>query len=199
MLARHPQLLHALQTQKVIRSREAEALGVSRAYLQRLVERGMIERVGRGLYALAEAQTSEHDALIDVVKRVPNGVICLISALHFYEITTQLPFEVWVAIESKAWKPQQDYPPLRVMRFSGKAFEDGIETHILDGVHVRIYSVAKTVADCFKFRHKIGLDVALEALRETLRDRRATRTEIWQMAEVCRVANVIKPYMEAMG
>lgn len=199
MLSPTQQLITTLRHTRLIRSREAEALGVPRVYLQRLVQRGVLERVGRGVYALAEREAHAHDDLIETARRTPKGVICLVSALAFHELTTQIAFEVWIAIEGTSWKPTQDYPPLRVLRFSGAAFSQGIETHTLVGVPVRVYSVAKTVADCFKFRRKIGLDVALEALRQTLRERRTTRDELWQMAKVCRVSNVIKPYLEAMG
>ncbi len=187
----------SLQT-PIIRSKDAESMGVSRESLRRMVNSGMLVRMGWGLYALEESLTGEDTGLAEISKRVPNGVICLISALHYHELTTQLAFEVWLAIESTSWKPQIDYPPIRVMRFSGKAFHYGIEQHLIGGVSVPIYSIAKTVADCFKFRNKIGLDVALEALRDALRGKRATVDDIWKAAKVCRVSNVIKPYLEAI-
>lgn len=166
--------------------------------LQRLVERGVIEREGRGLYRLAGTEVSEHYCFIQAAKRVPKGVICLLSALRFHELTTQKPFEVWLAIERGARRPASDAPPLRVHSFSGAAFTAGIETHELEGVPVRVYSAAKTVADCFKYRNKIGIEVALEALRDTLRQRKATVDEIWRYAEICRVSRVIYPYLEAL-
>jgi predicted transcriptional regulator of viral defense system len=130
---------------------------------------------------------------------VPRGIICLLSALRFHGLTTQAPFEVWIAIDVKAWHPKVDNLPLRVVRFSGEALAAGIEEHVIEQVHVRIYGAAKTVADCFKYRNKIGLDVALEALRDCWRLRRATMDELWTYAKVCRVANVMRPYLEAIA
>ncbi len=124
--------------------------------------------------------------------------MCLLSALRFYNLTTQSPFEVWLAIPNKARAPRMDYPPLRIVRFSGPALTEGIEAHMVDGVPVRITGVAKTVADCFKYRNKIGLDVALEALREAWREKRVSTDELWRYAELCRVANVMRPYLESI-
>jgi predicted transcriptional regulator of viral defense system len=121
-----------------------------------------------------------------------------LSALRFHELTTQAPFEVWLAIDEKARLPKVDYPPIRIVRFSGKSLEFGIQEHRIEGVAVRVYSPAKTIADCFKYRNKIGLDVALEALRDCWQERRATTDELWAAAKVCRVANVMRPYMESL-
>lgn len=198
MTDRNAQIFKLIGEKGVIRPRETEALGIPREYLQRLVEQKRITRIGRGLYTLPDTLPSEHDSLIEVAKRAPQGVICLLSALQFHHLTTQLPYEVWLAIEGTRWKPQIDYPRLRVVRFSGESYRYGIEIHQINNVSIQVYQAAKTVADCFKFRRKIGLDVALEALRETLREKRATVDEIWQAAKVCRVANVMKPYLEAM-
>lgn len=197
-MQRSEQILGLIEKKGVVRPRDVEALGIARQYLQRLYAQGAVERVGRGLYARPDTLTGEHSALVEVTKRAPKGVICLLSALHFHNLTTQLPHEVWLAIEGTGWKPLIDYPPLNVVRFSGRAFHYGIEVHHIDAVPLRVYSAAKTVADCFKFRNKIGLDVALEALRETLRDRRATVDDIWRAAGICRVANVMRPYLEAV-
>jgi predicted transcriptional regulator of viral defense system len=154
--------------------------------------------VGRGLYALPGTQTSAFIELAEVTKRVPNAVICLISALQFHEITTKIPHRIWIAIENKKWEPTFDYPPLAIVRFTGRSVTFGVEEHDVDRVAVKIYSPAKTVADCFKFRNKIGLDVALEGLRETWRSRKATMDELWAAAKVCRVANVMRPYLESI-
>ena len=181
----------------LIRPRDVEAAGIHREYLLRLYRNGDLTRVGRGLYALPGAQTSESLSLAEVAKRVPKAVICLISALEFHHLTTQITHSVWIAIENKRWEPKFDYPPLEIVRFSGPAFSFGVEEHEVDRVTVRIYSPAKTVADCFKFRNKVGLDVAMEALRETWRSRKATMDELWEAAKVCRVANVMRPYLEA--
>jgi predicted transcriptional regulator of viral defense system len=129
---------------------------------------------------------------------VPKGVVCLLSALRFHDLTTQSPFEVWLAIGEKARLPKLDNPPLRIVRFSQKTLIYGVQEHSIEGVAVRVYSPAKTVADCFRYRNKIGLDVALEALRECKRKRRATTDDIWKAAKACRVANVMRPYLESL-
>jgi predicted transcriptional regulator of viral defense system len=182
----------------LIRPRDVEALGIPREYLLRLYRKGSLIRVGRGLYALPDAQTSEFLSLAEVSKRVPDAVICLFSALEFHHMTTQIAHRVWIAIENKRWEPKFEYPPLEIVRFTGASFGFGIDHHEVDRVEVKIYNPAKTVADCFKFRNKVGLDVALEALRETWRGRKATMDELWEAAKVCRVANVMRPYLEAI-
>jgi len=158
-----------------------------------------VERVGRGLYRLAQAETSEYITLAEAAKLVPNGVVCLLSALSFHGLTTQIPHEVWMAIDVKARRPKVAGVPLRIVRFSGKALTAGVEIHRIDGVPVKITCLAKTVADCFKYRNKIGLDVALEALRECRRQRKCSLEDLWHYAKICRVANVMKPYLEAIG
>jgi predicted transcriptional regulator of viral defense system len=183
----------------IVRAGDLALQGVHPMTLKRLVERGEIEREGRGLYRLAGAEVGEHYSLLQAARRVPSGVVCLLSALRFHGLTTQKPFEVWMAIERKTRRPAVDAPPLRVHYFSGEAFTAGAEEHLIEGVKLRVYSPAKTVADCFKFRYKIGVDVALEALRDTLRKRKATADEIWHYAGICRVARVIYPYLEALG
>ena len=182
----------------LIRPRDVEAIGIQREYLLRLYRNGNLVRLGRGLYALPGAQTSASLSLAEVSKRAPNAVICLISALEFHNLTTQLPGSVWIAIENKGWKPKFQYPPLEIVRVSGTAFTFGVEEHEVDRVTVKIYSPAKTVADCFKFRNKVGIDVALEALQQTWRQRKATMDELWEASKVCRVANVMRPYLEAV-
>jgi predicted transcriptional regulator of viral defense system len=162
------------------------------------VSKGDLIRVGRGRYVLPRAEHSENLGLALVAAAVPRSVICLLSALRFHGIGTQAPHEVWIAVEQGAARPRLDYPPVRVTLISGPAFRFGVEGHQIDGVPVRIYSPAKTVADCFKFRNKIGLDVAIEALREALRAKRCTREEIWAAGKVCRVTTVIRPYIEAI-
>jgi len=181
------------------RSRELVAAGMSRSQLSRMVATGKLARVARGLYALPDYQVGEYEALVTVAKRAPGAVFCLLTALRFHELTTQSPFEVWIAIDNKAHPPRLDYPPLHTVRFSGAALTAGVETHQVDGTPLRVTSVAKTVADCFKFRNKIGLDVALEALREARRNRKATVDELWQFARLDRVANVMRPYLEALA
>ena len=148
--------------------------------------------------ALPDRPASEHTTLAEVASKHPNTLVCLLSALQFHGLTTQSPFEVWVAIANKARAPKMDYPPLRVVRFSGDALTEGVEKHVVDGVTVQVTSVAKTVADCFKYRNKIGLDVALEALREAWNAKRVKMDDLWHCAQVCRVANVMRPYLEAL-
>ena len=192
-------LIDLVRSQGLIRSRDLLSLGIPRISLTRAVRRGQLERLGRGLYGLPGREVSAHGSLAEVARRVPRGVVCLLSALRFHGLTTQAPFEVWLAIENKAMAPKLNYPPLRIVRFSGAALTDGIEEHVVDGVTVRITCVAKTVADCFKYRNKIGLDVALEALREAWREKRMTSDELWRYAQVCRVANVMRPYLDSLA
>jgi predicted transcriptional regulator of viral defense system len=195
---RKQKIIELARQMGLIRPRDVEALGIHREYLLRLYRNGDLTRVGRGLYALADAQTSESLSLAEVAKRAPSAVICLISALEFHNLTTQIAHNVWIAIENKKWEPTFQYPPLEIVRLTGRAFSFGIEEHEVDRVPVKIYSPAKTVADCFKFRNKVGLDIALEALRETWRTRKVTMDEFWEAAKVCRVANVMRPYLEAI-
>ena len=146
----------------------------------------------------AGARITEHHTLAEAAKRVPNGVVCLLSALSFHRITTQSPHEVWLAIDVKARKPNADWPPMRIVRFSGRARTFGVESHVVEGVEVRITSRAKTVADCFKYRNKIGIDVAIEALKEYLGKRGRSMEDLQRAAEVCRVARIVRPYIEAL-
>lgn len=192
-------LIGLARTQGLIRPSDLAPLGIARVSLTRAVRSGQLERVGRGLYGLPGRKVSALGSFAEVARKVPKGVVCLLSALRFYNLTTQAPFEVWLAIENKAVKPKLDYPPLRIVRFSGAAFTEGVEEHVVDDVTVRMTSVAKTVADCFKYRNKIGLDVALEALREAWHEKRMTSDDIWHYAKVCRVANVMRPYLESLA
>jgi len=192
-------VLRLLRRKGVVRASDLERHGIPRVYLTRLCQKGLVERVGRGLYRLARAETSEYITLAEAAKLVPNGVVCLLSALSFHGLTTQIPHEVWMAIDVKARRPKVAGVPLRIVRFSGKALAAGVEIHRIDGVLVKITCPAKTVADCFKYRNKIGLDVALEALRECRRQRKCSLEDLWHYAKICRVANVMKPYLEAIG
>ena len=192
-------LVDLVRTHGLIRPRDLAPLGIPRVSLTRAVRRGQLERVGRGLYGLPGREVSAHGSLAEVALRVPKGVVCLLSALRFHGLTTQAPFEVWLAIENKAIGPKLDYPPLRIVRFSGAALTEGVEEHVVDGVTVRVTGVAKTVADCFKYRNKIGLDVAMEALREAWHEKRMTSDDILHYAKVCRVANVMRPYLESLA
>lgn len=182
----------------VLRPRDLDAERIPRIYLNRMLTAGQLERIGRGLYVPAGGGFGEHRTLVEASKRVPKGVVCLLSALRFHNLTTQSPREIWLAIGEKAWRPRLTAPPLRIVRFSGRALREGVEEHKIEGATVRVYNPAKTVADCFKYRNKIGLDVALEALRECWRARRCTIDELWRYAKVCRVQNVMRPYLESM-
>jgi predicted transcriptional regulator of viral defense system len=183
----------------VIRPRDLDVHGIPREYLRRLCGNGVLERLFRGIYSLRDAELTEHHSLVQACKRVPRGVVCLLSALRFHGITTQAPFEIWLAIDRKARRPKVEGVPLRLVRFSGQALTEGIEHHQIEGVAVSVYGPAKTVVDCFKYRNKIGLDVALEALRECRRERRCTMDDLWQYAKICRVANVMRPYLESLS
>jgi predicted transcriptional regulator of viral defense system len=179
-------------------ARDLVAAGVHRQVLSRLVQTGQLERVARGIYHLPDRPVTENHGLVVVSAAVPHGVVCLLSALAYYGIGTQLPHEVWIAIERRARRPTLRYPPLRIVRPSGKAFDAGVETRRIEGQQVRIYCVAKTLADCFKYRNKIGLDVALEALREAWRSRQFKMDELDRYAANCRVQRVMRPYLEAL-
>ncbi len=183
----------------VFRSRDLDDGGIPRQYLRRAKERGLVKQIGRGLYVADDTAATEHHSLAQAAKRVPNGVICLLSALRFHGLTTQSPHEVWMAISRKARRPRQNHPLLRIVRFSGAALEYGVMTKKVEGVPIRVYTPAKTVADCFKYRNKIGLDVALEALRDCYRQRKATMDELYAAAKVCRVARVMQPYLESIA
>lgn len=172
--------------------------GIHHEYLRLLRAEGKLVRVSRGLYSLPDADVTVHHGLAQAVKAIPKGVICLLSALKFHEIGTQAPHEVWIAIDRRAARPRARRPRMRLVRFSGKALTEGIGEHNVEGVPVRIYNPAKTVADCFKYRNKIGLDIAIEALREAIRERRCSTDELWRYAKICRVAKIIRPYMEAI-
>jgi predicted transcriptional regulator of viral defense system len=195
---RTEQVLQLADEIGMLRPCDLQMRGIPRVYLQRLYKRGLLQRSGRGLYFRMDADITEHHTLAEACKRVPHGVICLLSALRFHDLTTQNAHLVWMAISNSAHLPRLDYPRLRVIRFSGKALTDGVEDHKIDGVNVRIYNAAKTVADCFKFRNKIGLDVAIEALRDYWRARMGSLDDLSRYAKICRVANIMRPYLESL-
>jgi predicted transcriptional regulator of viral defense system len=181
-----------------VTARELADAGIHRQTLSRLVAAGELERIARGIYRLPDHPITEHHGLAIAGAAVPQGVVCLISALRFHELGTQLPHQIWLAIDRRARRPALKYPPLRIVRYSGAALTEGIEVHQLEGQSVRVYNVAKTLADCFKYRNKIGLDVALEALREAWRSRRFTMADMHRYAGICRVQRVMQPYLEVM-
>ncbi len=190
--------LALLATLGIARSSDLERAGISRTQIRRLRERGVVERVRRGLYTLPGAVLSEHHQFAEAAKRVPGGVICLLSALRFHGMTTQNPFEIWMAINRKAWRPRSESPPLRFVYLAGPTLEEGVEEHKVGGVPIRVFSPAKTVADCFMFRNKIGTDVAVEALREYRRLYPKRLDLVFRFAQVDRVARVLRPYLEAV-
>jgi predicted transcriptional regulator of viral defense system len=194
----HTQRLLDLTRQKgLLRSCDLLGAGVARVALTRLVATGQIEKVGRGLYRLPQTEVSEHDSLALVATQVPQAVFCLLTALQFHGLTTQLARQVWLAMPRGSHAPKITYPPTRMVQFTGEAYTQGVEVFERDHAQLRVYSAAKTVADCFKHRHKIGLDVALEALKEARTQRKATAEALWHFAKICRVANVMRPYLEA--
>jgi predicted transcriptional regulator of viral defense system len=182
----------------VVSTGEVRSEAIHHEYLRQLCAEGRLVREGRGLYRLPDAHVTVHHGLVQASKAIPRGVICLLSALRFHEIGTQAPHEVWIAIDRRAARPRVKLLRMRIVRFSGKALTEGIEERRVEGVTVRIYNPAKTVADCFKYRNKIGLDVALEALRDVIRERKASTDELWRYAKICRVTKIIRPYMEAI-
>ena len=191
-------IMHYVRQHGIVRPRDIEAIGLPREYLLRLHRQGKVVRSGRGLYSLPDAAITERHSYAEVARRVPGSIFCLLSALAFHEITTQSPASFWIALPKGARRPAISTPSLRVVRLSGPSLTEGIENHKVEGVPIRVYSVAKTVADCFKFRNKVGLDVAIEALKDALGEKKATVNEIYRYAKVCRVGNVIRPYMEAL-
>ena len=187
-----------MQELSVVRPRDLAERGLPKDYLYILEKEGMIERVARGLYQWPDKDLGRHQSLIEVSKLVPNAVVALLSALNYHNITTQNPHKIWLAIDGKAWRPEISYPPVHFVTMSGEAMRSGIEKHSIDGVTINVFCLAKTVVDCFKYRNKIGLDVALEALREGWSSRQFTMDELLHYAEICRVKKVMQPYIESL-
>jgi predicted transcriptional regulator of viral defense system len=185
--------------QGVLRARELVACGMTRQRIKELADAGQLLHIGRGLYSLPESPVTEHHDLAQVAARVPHGVVCLTSALQFHQLTTASPWRVHLMLPRGSRPPHLDHPPITVVYATEAVYKAGVEEHKIEGVTVKVTSVAKTIADCFKYRSKIGLDVALEALKQVLEDRRATRADIRGFAKVCRVENVMRPYMDALS
>lgn len=195
----HTQRVLDLANQKgLLRASDLDAIEAPRVVLTRLTAAGLLDRVGRGLYRLPSHPGSEHESLATVATKVPQAVFCLLTALQFHELTTQLPRQVWIAMPRGSHVPRIDYPPIKMVQMTGDVYAEGIETVERDGVKLRVYGVAKTVADCFKHRNKIGLDVALEALKDVRAKHRASADDLWRYAKICRVANIMRPYLESV-
>ena len=192
-------ILQLIEKMGLVRPRDLEAYGVTRAHLSRLVSEGRVLRQARGVYVAARHTPTAEYTLAHVAKRVPGGVFCLLTAMRFHGLTTQSPAEVWIALPEKARRPRLDYPRLRVARFSGAALTEGIEEHRVEGVVIRVYSAAKTVADGFKYRNKVGIDVAVEALRDFSRQHRGGANDLARFARICRVSRVMQPYLDAIA
>ena len=189
-----------IQRKGAVRSRELVDAGVARVQLSRLVAAGELIRLARGVYtAPGVVLPGSEEGVLVVAERIPEARLCLLTALRLHGLTTQAPFEVWIAIGNKDRLPRLDWPPLRVLRFSGEALTAGLETRTMGTKQVRVTNVAKTVADCFKFRSLVGLDVAIEALCEALRARAASVDELWRYAAICRVTTIMRPYLEALA
>lgn len=187
-----------LRDRGIVRLSEFRAAGVTAATVSRMLESGEVTRLGRGLYQLPDAPLDANHSLAEAAKRIPKGVVCLVSALAFHELTDQLPRAVWMAIGTKDWAPKEGTPPVRIVRFTETLLEDDVITERIEGVPVKIFGVAKTIADCFRHRRTVGQSVALEGLQEALRQRKATPAEIARHAERGGVSTVIRPYLEAL-
>ena len=191
-------ILDLAQRQRLLSAADVRAHGWSPQLLIKLEQSGKLQRVTRGLYSLPDGPITEHHSLIEVCRRVPKAVVCLLSALQFHEIGTQLPFEVWIALPEATQTPTLDSPALRIARLRGEAYSEGIETLVEHGSTIRVYNLAKTITDCFKFRHKVGLDVALEALKDAWRQRKLDMDQVTHFARINRVEKVMQPYLEAV-
>jgi len=196
---RKQQILQLADISGIIRAKDVETAGISRNYLYEMHRAGLLKKISTGLYTLLGTSATENSTIAEVAKRIPHAVTCLISALIYHELTTQLSQDTWLAVPKSSRKPKIKYPPLNLTYVSDPAYSFGIQEHIINGVSVKIYSPAKTVADCFKFRNKVGLDVAIEALRNARRTRKATMDELMEAAKVNRVLKIMSPYMEAIA
>ena len=196
--SKRQQVIDLVRGQSVIRPRDLKEHGLPKDYLYILAQEGVIERIGRGLYQWPNKDLGRHHSLIEISKLAPKAVVALLSALNYHNITTQNPHQIWLAIDRKAWRPEISYPPVRFVTMSAESLHSGVETHLIEGVPIKVFNPAKTVVDCFKYRGKIGLDVALEALREGWSSRKFTIDELQNYAKICRVQKVMQPYLESL-
>lgn len=193
-------VLEVARNKKVFRAGDVEMkANDTHKYIERLVAEGLLERVSYGLYSLAESSFTEARNLLEIAVKVPTGIICLLSALRFHDLTTQNPFEIWLAIERGTRRPKVETVQTRIFRFAPGVYHAGIETHITEGVEVKVYSAAKTVADCFYYQKTVGLDVALEALQDAWRTRKATMDELYHFSQIRNIKGVMLPYLNTLG
>ncbi|MCI0537979.1 MAG: type IV toxin-antitoxin system AbiEi family antitoxin domain-containing protein [Verrucomicrobiales bacterium] len=192
------QMITLFQRSGLVRPREVERAGLPRWVLYELINEGVVTRRGRGVYALTDAAVSENHSYAEAVKRAPKGIICLLSALRFHGLTMQNPVEVWIAVPHGSWLPKSDDLQLRIVRFTGKALTTGVEVHQVEGIPVPVTNVARTIADCFKFRNKVGTNVAVEALHDAWRKERFKMDELWDHAKTLRMSRVMMPYLETL-
>ena len=190
--------LDLLKARGMLRLKEFVAEGIGPETLARLVREEAVVRPARGLYQLPDTQVEVAHALAEAAVLVPKGVVCLTSALQYHELTLQMPSAVWMAIDRAAWRPKIDYPPIRFVRFTGSALTEGVERHRIESVDVPITAPARTIVDCFRYRTKVGLDVAMEGLREGLRGRRCKPDQLWRYARQARIWSIMRPYVEAI-
>lgn len=192
-------VLAVLHKQGFLATSDLDTIGAPRVVLTRVSTSGPLERFGRGLYHLSGNPMSEHEDLATIAVEVPKAVFCLLTALHFHELTTRLPRRVWIAMPRGSHTPRIEHPRIKMVQMAGDACATGLDEHERDGMRLRIYSAAKTVADCFKHRNQIGLGVAIEALTAAWKTRKASADDLWRHAKVCQVANVMRPYLEAVS
>lgn len=191
-------ILNLAQQKGIVRPIDLKKIGIPRVILTRLTASGQLEKIGRGLYHLPDTYPSECESLNIVATKVPQAIFSLLTALQFHELTTQLPRHIWITMPQGSHTPQIDYPPIKMIQASDLAYSEGIEVHKHNQIPLRIYSVAKTIADCFKHRNKIGIDVAIEALKDAKKQKKVSADELWHFAKICRVTNIIRPYLEAI-
>ena len=196
--SKRQQVIDLVRGQSLIRPRDLKEHGLPKDYLYVLAQEGVIERIGRGLYQWPNKDLGRHHSLVEISKLAPKAVVALLSALNYHNMTTQNPHQIWLAIDRKAWRPEISYPPVRFVTMSAESLHSGVETHSIEGVSIKVFNPAKTVVDCFKYRSKVGLDVALDALREGWSARKFTMDELQTYAKICRVQKVMQPYLESL-
>lgn len=195
--AKKDEILNIAKEKGILRPRDIKEQNIPRQYIYQLYNSGKLQKIGRGLYKIPDKELSEDIMILEVVKRIPRATLCLLSALRFHDMTSQNPFQIWIAIHHKDWSPELELP-LKIIRMTGDALDAGREEHLVDNIKVAVYNPAKTVADCFKFRNKIGLDVALEALRDYRNQRKGTIDMLWKYSKIDRVQKIMRPYIEAI-